>query len=90
MKIIITKGEYGFGHDWALVTGEKRFLLGSGREVLHPCIGMQPSDVVARIGTREISEGEVGNKRLAKFILSELGLTKKDLKELNTWELCAS
>jgi hypothetical protein len=51
---------------------------------------MQPSDVVARIGTREISEGEVGNKRLAKFILSELGLTKKDLKELNTWELCAS
>jgi hypothetical protein len=89
MKIIITRGDYGFGHDWALVVGEKRFYLGQDVKFCTRVLGMQPSDVVARIGTREIGEGEVGNKRLAKFILSELGLTKKDIKKLNTWELCA-
>jgi hypothetical protein len=89
MKIIITRVAYGFVHDWALVVGEKRFYLGQDVKFCTRVLGMQPSDVVARIGTREISEGEVGNKRLAKFILSELGLTKRDLNKLNTWKLCA-
>jgi hypothetical protein len=89
MKIIITRGDYGFGHNWALVVGDKRFYLGQDVKFCTRVLGMQPSDVVARIGTREIGEGEVGNKRLAKFILSELKITKKQLKNLEPWELCA-
>lgn len=90
MKIVISRGAYGFGHDWALVVGNKRFYLGQDVKFCTRVLGMSPSDVVARIGTREISEGEVGNKRLAKFILSELGLSKGDLKNIEPWKLSAN
>ena len=89
MKIVITSGVYGSGHNWALVIKNKRFYLGQDVKFCTRVLGMQPSDVMSRIGTRDIGDGEVGNKRLAKFILSELKITKKQLKTLEPWGICA-
>ena len=49
---------------------------------------MSPSYVVQQIGGSELEDPKV-NMRLAKFILKSLGLTKKKLLTMSTWELCA-
>ena len=88
--IKITRGSYGFGHEWTLVVeGVKSFYLGQDVKFCSRVLGMSPRDVVEAIGTGEISEGMASNTKLAKFIIKELGLTKKKMLALQTWELCA-
>jgi hypothetical protein len=50
---------------------------------------MEPGYVVRQIGTGEISEGTPGNKKLAKFILKELGLNGRNIDKIEPWGLCA-
>lgn len=95
MKAIIkiTEGPYGFGRTWTLeVTGKdwtKSFYLGQDAKVCHRLLNMSPNAVTYAIGTREIGEGTKGNRRLAKFILTELGLGARQLKKMSMWEIAA-
>ena len=89
MKVIITQGDYGFSHNWTLEYNKKQFYLGQDVKFCNRVLNTPPSYVASYIGTNVIDEGTIGNKKLAKFIVSHLGLTKSNTKDLNTWELCA-
>ena len=87
---------YGFDHNWTLVLEGKNktmeFLLGQDVKVCSRMLGMSPRDVIDAIGTREVDYGTIGNKKLAKFILSVLkenySLTTRKLMGMETWALC--
>ena len=87
---------YGFDHNWTLVLESngniKSFLLGQDTKVCSRLLQMSPRDVVEAIGTREIDYGTIGNKRLAKFILSVLKenhlLTTRKIMGMDSWSLC--
>jgi hypothetical protein len=89
MKVIITRDGYGIGHNWTLEYNKKQFFLGQDVKFCQRVLGFSPASIVKRIGTAEIDNDTIGNKKLAKFIVSNLGLTKSNTKNLNTWELCA-
>lgn len=89
MKVIITRGEYGFGHNWTLEYNNKQFFLGQDVKFCNRVLGLSPIAIIDTIGTAEIDNDTIGNNKLAKFIVSHLGLTKKNVQQLNTWELCA-
>ena len=87
MKVQISSS-YGFDHNWTLVVEEKEFYLGQDVKFCSRVLGMSPSYVVQQIGGSELEDPKI-NIRLAKFILKSLGLTKKKLLTMSTWELCA-
>jgi hypothetical protein len=89
MRVIITQGEYGFGRNWTLEYNKKQFFLGQDVKFCNRVLNTPPSYVANYIGTNVIDEGTIGNKKLAKFIVSQLGLTQQNVKQLNTWELCS-
>lgn len=89
MKVIITRDSYGIGHNWTLEYNKKQFFLGQDVKFCQRVLGIGPRVVIEAIGTDEIDNDTIGNKKLAKFIVKELGLTKSNIKNLNTWELCA-
>ena len=84
---------YGFDHNWTLVvstkTKTKSFLLGQDVKFCSRVLGMEPSYVVRQIGTGEISEGTPGNKKLARFIVNELGLNGRTINNFEPWAFCA-
>jgi hypothetical protein len=71
-----------------LCVDEKEFYLGQDVKFCSRVLGMSPSYIVQQIGSGELDDPKV-NMRLAKFILKSLGLTKKKLLTMNTWELCS-
>lgn len=89
MKVIITQGDYGFGRNWTLEYNKKQFYLGQDVKFCNRVLGLSPITIISTIGTAEIDNDTIGNKKLAKLIVKELGLTKSNTKDLNTWELCA-
>jgi len=89
MKVIITRGDYGFSHNWTLEYNKKQFYLGQDVKFCNRVLGLSPITIISTIGTAEIDNNTIGNKKLARFIVSHLGLTKSNTKNLNTWELCA-
>ena len=87
--IKITRGSYGFGHDWTLeVEGVKSFYLGQDVKFCSRVLGMSPSYIVAQIGSNDLGE-ETTRTRLAKFILDSLCLSKAVLFKQESWSLCA-
>ena len=86
MKVIITRGSYGFGHEWTLEAYGKQYYLGQDVKFCSRVLGVSPSTIVSAIGSPEIEVPTV-NKRLAKFICNELGITRKT--NINAWDLCA-
>lgn len=89
MKVIITRDCYGIGHNWTLEYNKKQFYLGQDVKFCNRVLGLSPITIIGAIGTAEIDNDTIGNKKLAKFIVSHLGLTKKNVQQLNAWELCA-
>jgi len=87
MKVLISSS-YGFDHNWTLCVDKKEFYLGQDVKFCSRVLGMSPSYVVQQIGSGELEDPKV-NMRLAKFILKSLGLNKKKLLTMSTWELCA-
>jgi hypothetical protein len=49
---------------------------------------MDPSDVVREIGTDRLDTIS-GRKRLARFIVDSLEITRSSVKQLESWSLCA-
>jgi hypothetical protein len=86
MKVIITRGSYGFGHEWTLEAYGKQYYLGQDVKFCSRVLGLEPSTIVSEIGSPEIEVTAVNN-RLAKFICNELGITRKTI--IQPWELCA-
>lgn len=84
---------YGFDHNWTLVLSTpkltKSFYLGQDVKFCSRVLGMEPSYIVRQIGTGEISEGTVGNRKLAKFICKELNLNGRNIDKIEPWGLCA-
>ncbi len=87
MKVLI-RSSYGFDHNWTLCVDQKEFYLGQDIKFCSRVLGMSPSYVVQQIGGSELEDPKI-NTRLAKFILKSLGLTKKKLMSMNTWDLCS-
>jgi len=86
MKVNITRGSYGFGHDWTLEAYGRIYYLGQDVKFCTRVLGMSPRDVVSVIGSPSIDQKSVNNK-LARFICERLEITRST--KLNTWELCA-
>ena len=86
MKVIITRGAYGFGHDWTLEAYGKQYYLGQDVKFCSRVLGVSPSTLVTIIGGREIESPKV-NRNLARFICEELNITRST--KINTWDLCA-
>ena len=86
MKVHITRGSYGFGHEWTLEVYGKQYYLGQDVKFCSRVLGMEPRYIVEQIGSPEIEVPAV-NKRLAKFICDELGITRST--KLQPLELCA-
>lgn len=92
-RIEFDASNYGFEHNWTLVVKlrsglEKSFYLGQDVKFCNRILGISPAYIAEEIGSREITEDKV-NKKLAKFIVKQLGLTSKNVKQLNSWDLCA-
>lgn len=86
--IEVTRGAYGFGHDWTLVAYGKKFYLGQDAKFCSRVLGMSPAYIVQQIGSNDLRDEKV-LRRLAKFICYELQLDSKTAKTLQPWELCA-
>jgi hypothetical protein len=86
MKVIITRGSYGFGHEWTLEAYGKQYYLGQDSKFCSRVLGLAPSTVVTSIGSAEIETPAV-NKRLAKFICDQLEITRST--KIQPWALCA-
>jgi hypothetical protein len=86
MKVHITRGSYGFGHEWTLEVYGKQYYLGQDVKFCSRVLGVSPSTIISAIGSSEIEVPEV-NKRLARFICKKLGVTRKT--NIKPWELCA-
>ena len=84
---------YGFDHNWILVVStakkSKSFYLGQDVKFCSRILGMEPSYIIEQIGTREIDENTIGNKKLAKFICEQLNLNGRNISKIEPWELCA-
>lgn len=84
---------YGFDHNWTLVieTSKKvfSFYLGQDVKFCNRVLEMDTSYLVRQIGTREISEGQKGNEKLAKFICKELNLNGRNASKFESWAFCA-
>lgn len=86
MNIIISSN-YGFDHNWTLMIKNKSFYLGQDVKFCHRVLGMSPSEIVRQIGSAHIQDEKV-NRKLARFIVKQLGGTKA-ITNLQSWELCA-
>jgi hypothetical protein len=84
---------YGFDRNWTLVVSTakktKSFYLGQDVKFCSRVLGMEPSYIIEQIGTREVDEGTIGNKKLAKFICEQLKLNGRNISKIEPWELCA-
>ena len=89
---------YGFDHNWTLVlegkASTKYLYLGQDVKVCSRLLQMTTRDVVTAIETKDIDEGTIGNRRLAKFILKTLKenhlLTPRKLMKTDDWYLSVS
>lgn len=86
MKIIISSN-YGFERNWTLIVKNKSFYLGQDVKFCHRILCMSPKEVVRQIGSAHIQDEKV-NRKLARFIVKQLGGTKAIIN-LQPWELCA-
>jgi hypothetical protein len=86
MKVIITRGAYGFGHDWILEAYGKQYYLGQDVKFCSRVLGVSPSTLVTIIGGREIESPKI-NRNLARFICKELNITRST--KIESWALCA-
>lgn len=91
--IVITRGSYGFGHNWSLVCStpkvEKVFYLGQDEKVCRRILGLTARGVIDKIGTAKIDEGTRGNKRLAKLLVEHFQLNGNNIKKIESWQLSA-
>jgi hypothetical protein len=91
-SIEITRGDYGFSHNWSLVLSTekatKTFFLGQDVKFCSRVLGMAPSEVVRAIGTSNIDSTQ-GRRKLAALIVSELSLNGRNFKSIEPWALCA-
>ena len=85
--IEVTRGAYGFGHEWTLVAYGKRFYLGQDSKFCSRVLGMSPSVVVDEIGSSDLRDEKV-LQRLAEFICFHLELDEATAEALQPWELC--
>ena len=79
---------YGFCHNWTLEAYGKSFYLGQDVKFCNRVLGCDPSYVVQQIGSNDLGK-ESTKKKLAKFILDSLDLTRTDIKNMQPWSLCA-
>lgn len=90
-NIRVTQGSYGFGYEWTLEcetkATKKNFYLGQDVKFCSRVLGMDPADVVNAIGTNRL-DTDTATKRLAKFIVAQLGLNGRNIKKMEAWELC--
>lgn len=84
------ENNYGFGVNWILVCSTpkitKKFWLGQDVKFCNRVLGMDTDYVVSCIRTRNIAEGTIGNRKLARFISKELNLNGSNIKRRNGWD----
>ena len=78
-------------YSWTLVVDfqnglVKHFYLGQDTKFCYRVLCLQPSHVMQEIGGGELYD-EALRKKLAKFIIKELGLNAKKLRTLERWSL---
>lgn len=88
MTIEISVGDYGFSRNWTLSAFGKQFFLGQDVKFCRRVLGMEPSYVVAQIGTNDLGTEE-GKTALAQLIVDELELDEDKVSNLEPWSLCA-
>lgn len=95
MKATINVNENNEGgfvwHSWTLVIDfqdgmVKHFYLGQDSKFCYRVLCAEPSYVAREIGSNNLFKESV-RKKLAKFIIKELGLNAKKLRTLERWSL---
>ena len=79
-------------HNWTLVQKSKgqtrSWYLGQDAKFCNRVLGLEPRDVVQAIGDNDLSKAST-RKRLARFIMAELNLSSRELRNLRPWQLAA-
>lgn len=89
---ITRNDEGGFEwYSWTLVIDfrnglVKHFYLGQDTKFCYRVLCLQPSYVVEQMGSNDLSKESI-RKKLAKFIIKELGLNARKLRTLERWSL---
>jgi len=89
---VTPNNEGGFEwYSWTLVVDfrdglVKHFYLGQDTKFCYRVLCLQPSHVIFEIGSSNLYD-EAVRKKLAKFIIKELGLNAKKLRTLERWSL---
>jgi hypothetical protein len=78
---------YGFVHNWTLKAYGKSFYLGQDIKFCHRILGCEPSYIIKQIGSNDLSK-ETTKKKLAKFILDNLNITRKNINSIDPWQIC--
>jgi len=91
MTIQVTKGSYGFGHEWTLNAYGRNFYLGQDVKFCSRVLGMEPSTIIQQAGIQHPCDmgKESNRKAIARFICGQLGVTRGTAKTLQPWDLCA-
>jgi hypothetical protein len=79
-------------HNWTLVQttkGQTRsWYLGQDGKFCKRILGLEPREVVQAIGDNDLGNPKT-RRRLAKFIMAELNLSSRELRNLQPWQLAA-
>jgi hypothetical protein len=91
MTISVTTGGYGFSHDWTLNAYGRNFYLGQDVKFCARVLGMSPADLIQGAGVKYPCDMTLqsNKKAIARFICRELGVTRSNVKSIETWGLCA-
>jgi hypothetical protein len=86
--IIEIHSNYGFDHNWTLNAYGRQFYLGQDVKFCSRVLGVEPRDIVSQIGSNDLREDST-RRKLAKYILKQLDITSKNIKNIQSWALCA-
>jgi hypothetical protein len=86
--IIEINSNYGFDHNWTLNAYGRKFYLGQDVKFCSRVLGVEPRDIVSEIGSNDLREDST-RRKLARYILNQLDITSKNIKNLQPWSLCA-
>lgn len=94
VTIEVSAVNYGgfVAHNWTLVSKHKgqvrQWHLGQDAKFCQRVLGMSPSYVAECIGDNDLRKPKT-RRRLAMFIMAQLRLTTKELKNFQAWQLSA-
>lgn len=87
MTIQVSNNGFG-GHSWTLLAYGKSFYLGQDVKFCRRILGKDPMWVIREIGTNDLRSKSALTK-LARLIVTDLGINRSNIKTIEPWAICA-